>query len=215
MLSKVWSAATLGIEAVRIVVEVDARHAQQPGFSLVGLPDIAVRESYARVRSAIVNCGFSFPVRHITVNLAPGDVRKEGSGFDLPIALGILQSLECVNGEEFAGRVFVGELSLDGTLTAIRGTLAVSAALANDRSIRELIVPAPNANEAAAVERLRVIGVPNLPALSNTCAGAHPAGGGSTPSGETLSELPISPTCADRSRPNAPSKSPPPAATTS
>ena len=189
MLSKVWSAATLGIEAVRIVVEVDARHAQQPGFSLVGLPDIAVRESYARVRSAIVNCGFSFPVRHITVNLAPGDVRKEGSGFDLPIALGILQSLECVNGEEFAGRVFVGELSLDGTLTAIRGTLAVSAALANDRSIRELIVPAPNANEAAAVERLRVIGVPNLPALLQHLRGERtlPAAV-STPSGETISE---------------------------
>jgi magnesium chelatase family protein len=189
MLSKVWSATTLGIEAVRIVVEVDARHAQQPGFSLVGLPDIAVRESYARVRSAIVNCGFSFPVRHITVNLAPGDVRKEGSGFDLPIALGILQSLECVNGEEFAGRVFVGELSLDGTLTAIRGTLAVSAALANDRSIRELIVPAPNANEAAAVERLRVIGVPNLPALLQYLRGERilPAAV-STPSGETISE---------------------------
>ena len=189
MLSKVWSAATLGIEAVRIVVEVDARHAQQPGFSLVGLPDIAVRESYARVRSAIVNCGFSFPVRHITVNLAPGDVRKEGSGFDLPIALGILHALECVNGEEFAGRVFVGELSLDGTLTAIRGTLAVSAALANDRSIRELIVPAPNANEAAAVERLRVIGVPNLPALLQHLRGESilPAAV-STPSGEALSE---------------------------
>jgi magnesium chelatase family protein len=165
MLSKVWSAATLGIEAVRIVVEVDARHAQQPGFSLVGLPDSAVRESYARVRSAIVNCGFSFPVRHITVNLAPADVRKEGSGFDLPIALGILQALECLSGEEFAGRVFVGELSLDGTLIAIRGTLAVSAALANDRAVRELIVPAPNANEAAAVERVKVIGVPNLPML--------------------------------------------------
>ncbi len=165
MLSKVWSAATLGIEAVRIVVEVDARHAQQPGFSLVGLPDSAVRESYARVRSAIVNCGFSFPVRNITVNLAPAELRKGGSGFDLPIALGILQALESVNGDVFAGRVFVGELSLDGTLTAIRGTLAISAALAGDRTIRELIVPAPNANEAAAVERMRVIGVPNLPAL--------------------------------------------------
>jgi magnesium chelatase family protein len=165
MLAKVWSATTLGIEATRIVVEVDARHAQQPGFSLVGQPDSAVRESYARVRSAIVNCGFSFPVRHITVNLSPADVRKEGTGFDLPIALGVLIALEVLRDQDVAGRVFVGELSLDGTVAAIRGTLAVSAALANDRSILELIVPAPNANEAAAVERMRVIGVPNLPTL--------------------------------------------------
>jgi magnesium chelatase family protein len=165
MLAKVWSAATLGIEAVRIVIEVDARNAQQPGFALVGLPDSAVRESYARVRAAIANCGFSFPVRRITVNLAPADVRKEGSGLDLPIALGILIALELLRDEDVAGRVFVGELSLDGTVTAIRGTLAISAALAEDRSIRELLVPASNANEAAAVERLRVIGVPHLPAL--------------------------------------------------
>lgn len=173
MLSKVWSAATLGIEAVRITVEVDARYGQQAAFSLVGLPDSVVRESYSRVRSAIVNCGFSFPCRHITVNLAPADVRKEGSGFDLPIALGILQALECLTANDLAGRVFVGELSLDGTLTAVRGTLAISAALANDRSIRELIVPAPNANEAAAVERLRVIGVPHLPALLQHLRGEH------------------------------------------
>jgi magnesium chelatase family protein len=165
MLSKVWSAATYGIEAVRIVIEVDARDSQQPGFALVGLPDSAVRESYARVRAAIINCNFQLPVRRITVNLAPADVRKEGSGFDLPIALGILRALGVLREEDVAGRVFVGELSLDGTLTAVRGTLAVSAALANDRSVRELIVPSANANEAAAIERVRVIGVPHLPAL--------------------------------------------------
>lgn len=189
MLAKVWSAATLGIEAVRIVIEVDARHAQQPGFALVGLPDSAVRESYSRVRSAIVNCGFSFPVRHITVNLAPADVRKEGSGFDLPIALGILIALEVLREQDVTGRVFVGELSLDGTVTAVRGTLAISAALANDRSIRELIVPAPNANEAAAVERLRVIGVPNLPALLQHLRGERTlAPAISTSKGEVIHE---------------------------
>jgi magnesium chelatase family protein len=189
MLSKVWSAATLGIEAVRINIEVHARHAQQPGFSMVGLPDSAVRESFARVRSAIVNCGFSFPVRHITVNLAPGDVRKEGSGFDLPIALGILHALEVLRKDDVADRVFIGELSLDGTVTAIRGTLAVSAALANDRSIHELIVPAANANEAAAVERLRVVGVPHLLALIKHVRGEKtipPAV--STPGTETVHE---------------------------
>jgi magnesium chelatase family protein len=165
MLSKVWSAATLGIEAVRIVIEVDARTAQQPGFTLVGLPDPVVRESYSRVRSALANCGLFLPLRHITVNLSPADVRKEGSGFDLPIAIGILHALELLRDEHVAERVFVGELSLDGTLTPVRGTLSISAALANDPGTRELIVPAPNANEAAAVQRMRVVGAPHLPAL--------------------------------------------------
>ena len=165
MLSKVWSAATLGIEAVRIIIEVDARQAQQPGFTLVGLPDPAVRESYSRVRSALANCGFYPPRRFVTVNLSPADVRKEGSGFDLPIAVGMLQAFEMLHEADSAGRVFVGELSLDGTLTPVRGTLAISAALASEPGIRELIVPAANANEAAAVHSVRVIGVPHLPAL--------------------------------------------------
>jgi magnesium chelatase family protein len=165
MLSKVWSAATCGIDAVRIIIEVDARMAQQPGFTLVGLPAPAVREAYSRVRSALANCGFYVPTRHITVNLSPADVRKEGSAFDLPIAIGMLHALEMLEDEHVKGRVFAGELSLDGTLTPIRGTLSISAALAGDGSIRELIVPADNANEAAAVRRVRVIGVPHLPAL--------------------------------------------------
>src|ERR1051325_3138616 len=165
MLSKVWSAATLGIDAVRIVIEVDARSSGQPGFSLVGLPDQTVRESYSRVYSALINCGFFPKSHHIVVNLSPADVRKEGSGFDLPIAIGILHAVEMLRDEDVAGRVFVGELSLDGTITATRGTLSVSAALANDGSIRELIVPAANANEAAAVQRTRVVGVPHLLAV--------------------------------------------------
>jgi magnesium chelatase family protein len=173
MLSKVWSAATLGIEAVRIIIEVDVRMAQQPGFSLVGLPDPVVRESYSRVRSALANCGFYVPVRHITVNLSPADVRKEGSGFDLPIAIGMLHALEALDESNVAGRVFVGELSLDGTLTPIRGTLSISAALAGERGVRELIVPAANANEAAAVHRTRVVGVPHLPALLQHLRGDH------------------------------------------
>ncbi|MDQ3280232.1 MAG: YifB family Mg chelatase-like AAA ATPase [Acidobacteriota bacterium] len=174
MLSKVWSAATLGIDAVRIVIEVDARQAHQPGFTLVGLPDAAVRESYSRVHSALANCGFHLPCRHITVNLSPADVRKEGSGFDLPIAIGMLHALEVLREEDVAGRVFVGELSLDGALTSVRGTLAISAAIAGDASVRELIVPAPNANEAAAVQRLRVIGAPHLLALLAHLRGTQP-----------------------------------------
>ena len=165
MLSKVWSAATLGIDAVRITIEVDAAQSQSPGFTLVGLPDAAVREAYRRVRSALHNCGFWLPPRFITVNLSPADVKKEGSGFDLPIALGILNACELVHEDELKGRVFVGELSLDGNVSPIRGTLSISAALSRDETVREFIVPAANANEAAAVRSVRVIAATHLPAL--------------------------------------------------
>lgn len=164
MLSKVLSAATFGIDAVRIVIEVDTGGGM-PAFTMVGLPDAAVRESYARVRSALANCGFSFPLSNITVNLSPADVKKEGSAFDLPIAVGILQADDALREEHLRGRLFVGELSLDGTVAPIRGALSISAAIARDASVREVIVPLANANEAAAVESVRVIGVPHLPAL--------------------------------------------------
>jgi magnesium chelatase family protein len=166
MLSKVWSAATLGIDAVRIVIEADlGGYEHQPGFTMVGLPDAAVREAYSRVRSALANSGFFLPRRHIVVNLSPADVKKEGSGFDLPIAIGILHAAEFLLDEHVAGRVFVGELSLDGSVSPVRGALSISAALAGDDSFRELVVPLANANEAAAVQSVRVIGAPTLPTL--------------------------------------------------
>src|SRR5438477_2254798 len=166
MLSKVWSAATLGIDAVRIVIEADlGGYGPQPGFTMVGLPDAAVREAYSRVRSALANSGFFLPRRHIVVNLSPADVKKEGSGFDLPIAIGILHAAEFLRDEDVAGRVFVGELSLDGSVSPVRGALSISAALAGDDSLRELVVPIANANEAAAVQSVRVIGAPTLPTL--------------------------------------------------
>ncbi|HXG59718.1 MAG TPA: YifB family Mg chelatase-like AAA ATPase [Thermoanaerobaculia bacterium] len=174
MLAKVWSAATLGIDAVRITIEVFAGGGGQPGFTLVGLPDTAVREAYSRVRSALANCGFYLPPRHITVNLSPADVKKEGSAFDLPIAVGILQVAEFLRTEDVAGRVFVGELSLDGSVRPVRGVLPVSAALAGEREIRELIVPAGNANEAAAVRTLNVVGAPHLLALVPHLRGSAP-----------------------------------------
>jgi len=174
MLGKVWSAATLGIDAVRIAVEVSEVWAQQPGFTLVGLPDTAVREALARVRSALTNCGFYLPQRHITVNLSPADVKKEGSGYDLPIALGILYALQVLREEDVAGRLFVGELSLDGALTPVRGTLSISAAIAGDASVRELIVPIANANEAAAVQTVRVIGATSIPTLLEHLRGNVP-----------------------------------------
>ena len=166
MLSKVWSAATLGIDAVRIVIEVDSGgYSAQPGFSLVGLPDAAVREAYRRVRAALGNSGFFLPQRNITVNLSPADIKKEGSGFDLPIAIGILHASEFLRDEHVAGRVFVGELSLDGSVSPVRGALSISAALAGDDSFRELVVPQVNANEAAAVHSVRVVGAPTLATL--------------------------------------------------
>ncbi|HEX9981783.1 MAG TPA: YifB family Mg chelatase-like AAA ATPase [Thermoanaerobaculia bacterium] len=175
MLSKIWTAATLGIDAVRIVIEVDARgYEQQPGFTLVGLPDAVVRESIPRVRSAMHNCGFHLPPRHITLNLAPADVRKEGSGFDLPIAIGILLALGVLEEQHVAGRLFVGELSLDGAVTPVRGTLSISSAIAGDRAVRELLVPLANGNEAAAVQTTRVVGVPHLTSLVGHLRGVAP-----------------------------------------
>jgi magnesium chelatase family protein len=164
MLAKVWSAATLGIEAVRIVVEVDAKHGL-PQFKIVGLPDTAVREAHARVCSAVYHTGYRFRQHHITVSLSPADVKKEGSAFDLPIAVGLLKATELLESQHLAGRVFVGELCLDGTIVPVRGALSVSADLAGDTGVRELIVPAENANEAAAVQGVKVIGVRNLPQL--------------------------------------------------
>jgi magnesium chelatase family protein len=174
MLSKVCSAATLGIDAVRITIEVDSHGAGQPGFRMVGLADLAVREAYARVKAALANSGFFFPNRHIVVNLSPADVRKEGSAFDLPIAIGILHAAEYLRDEHVADRVFIGELSLDGSVTAVRGTLSISSAVARDRSVRELIVPIANANEAAAVEEVRVIGAANLACLLAHLRGDSP-----------------------------------------
>lgn len=173
MLAKVWSAATLGIDAVRIVVEVDARKAESPGFTLVGLPDAAAREAYPRVRSALLHCGYWLPQRHITVNLSPADVKKEGSAFDLPIAIGILVLAKALPQETLAGRVFVGELSLDGMLVPVRGTLAISASFARDADLRELIVPAGNASEAAAVQSVRVAGAQHLPELLRHLTGEN------------------------------------------
>ncbi len=173
MLGKVWSAATLGIDAVRIVIEVDV-FLGLPKCTIVGLPDASVREAYSRVRSALYNCGFRFPPSHIVVSLSPADVKKEGSAFDLPIAIGILQAAEVLRAEHIAGRVFVGELALDGMLSPVRGTLSVSADLAGDTTVRELIVPEANAGEAAAVQSVCVVGARNLPQLVAHLIGREP-----------------------------------------
>jgi len=163
MLYKTFSAAVYGIDANIIEVEVDVSGVKlnEVHFHTVGSPDAAVRESQDRVRSALRNCGYDVPPTHITVNLAPADIRKEGSGFDLPMALGILGAYGGLNKKELLDCVFVGELSLDGGIRGIRGTLPI-AIEARGKKLKRLIVPEVNAREAAMVSGIEVYPVKSL-----------------------------------------------------
>jgi magnesium chelatase family protein len=160
MLSKVLSCATFGIEGYLVEVEVDLSTGL-PGFTTVGLPDNAVKESKDRVYAAIKNAGFRFPGRKITVNLAPADVKKEGSSFDLPIAVGILAASQSVRTANLNQYAILGELSLDGSLRPIKGAISVSLA-GKENKLDGLIVPRQNAQEAALVEGIKVYGFDNL-----------------------------------------------------
>jgi magnesium chelatase family protein len=126
---------------------------------MVGMPDVAVRESRERIKSALLNSGFGYPNKTLTINLAPANVRKEGAGFDLPVAIGILGAMGAVRGLD--GHLLMGELSLDGAIRPVRGALSV-AVCARDRGIPNLIVPAENAAEAAVVEGVSVYGMRHL-----------------------------------------------------
>ncbi len=160
MLAKVISCATFGIEGYLVDVEVDLSTGL-PGFTTVGLPDNAVKESKDRVFAAIKNAGFRFPSKKITVNLAPADIKKEGSSFDLPIAVGILAASQSVRSAQLNRYAILGELSLDGSLRPIKGAISVSLA-AKDNKLDGLIVPRSNAREAAIVEGIDVYGFDNL-----------------------------------------------------
>jgi len=160
MLARLESAAVFGIEAVPVHVEVDVSFGM-PHFSLVGLPDASVRESRDRVRAAIRNSGFEFPSTRITINLAPADVRKAGSAFDLPIALGLLAAQGTMRARDLGRIVLIGELSLDGTIHAARGVLPIAAA-ARKRGRTALLLPAANTAEAAVVGDLRLVPVRTL-----------------------------------------------------
>jgi magnesium chelatase family protein len=153
VLATVLSAALSGIEATIVTVEVDV-HDGLPGFTVVGQPDSTVRESRDRVRSAVRNSGFEFPCQRITVNLAPPDVRKEGSAFDLPIAVALLAATGAVPVRDITETVVVGALSLDGGVQRVGGVLPVAVAAARHR-VDRLMVPADNAAEARVVGRLR------------------------------------------------------------
>src|SRR5437667_5249643 len=160
MLACLRTAAVFGVEACPVHVEVDVSFGF-PAFTMVGLPDASVRESRDRVRSAIRNSGFDFPVHRITVNLAPADVRKAGASFDLPIALGILAAQGIVERRHIADLVLLGELSLDGSIQATRGVLPIAAA-ARREGLAGILLPALNAGEAAIVGGLAVFPVSSL-----------------------------------------------------
>ena len=163
MLFKTLSAAVYGIDASIIEVEVDVSgiRTTEDHFHTVGLPDAAVRESRERIRSALRNCGYDIPATQITVNLAPADIKKEGSGFDLPMALGILGAYGALNKKELGDYVLVGELSLDGGVRGVRGALPIAIA-ARSNKIVNLIVPETNAREAAVVSGVSVYPVKSL-----------------------------------------------------
>jgi magnesium chelatase family protein len=163
MLYKTLSAAVYGIDASIIEVEVDVSgiKCDQDHFHTVGLPDAAVRESRDRVRAALKNCGYDIPLTHITINLAPADIKKEGSGFDLPMALGILGAYGGLNKKEIPDCLFVGELSLDGGIRGVRGALPI-AIEARGRKISRMVVPELNAKEAAMVDGVTVYPVKSL-----------------------------------------------------
>jgi magnesium chelatase family protein len=169
LLSRVFSSAVLGVDAYTVEVEVDIRQGL-PSFATVGLPEAAVKESKDRVKSAINNSGYRFPDDRITVNLAPADIKKEGTGFDLPIALGILSATGVVPQGRLTEYLILGELSLDGRIKPVRGSLPM-ALLARDSGFRGMILPRENAREAAVVDGIEVLSVPTLGELVDFLCG--------------------------------------------
>lgn len=160
MLARVWSASIVGIDAVKVGVEVDVSGGL-PGIVVLGLPDSAIQESRERVKATLKNTGFAFPMRKIVINLTPADLRKEGPCFDLPISVGILAASEQVSADLLGDYLFLGEVSLDGSLRPVAGVLPIAAA-AQKMGIAGLVLPADNAQEAAVVEDLAVYGCKHL-----------------------------------------------------
>jgi magnesium chelatase family protein len=163
MLFKTISASVYGIDAYLVEVEVDVGSARMQDFNVVGLPDNAVKESRERIKSALRNCGFEFPHgQGVTINLAPADVRKEGSGFDLPMALGLVGCQGQFFGKQVDKMMFLGELSLDGSVRPVRGALSAALA-AREFGLKSVAVPEANAKEAAVVDGVDVFALKSLP----------------------------------------------------
>lgn len=159
MLVKVYGAAVQGVSATIVTIEVNTSRGMK--FFLVGLPDAAVKESYERIRAALCNTGHKVPTSQITVNMAPADIRKEGSAYDLPIAIGILAASEMVTSDRLHRYLIMGELGLDGNLMPIKGALPI-AIKARELGYEGFILPRQNAREAAVVNNLNVYGVDNI-----------------------------------------------------
>lgn len=159
MLIKINSAAVQGLEAIAVTVEVNVKTGMR--FVLVGLPDNAVKESHERITAAVHNSGYSLPLRQVTINMAPADVKKEGSGYDLPMAIGLMACEGAVSAQLLPTTLLVGELSLDGSLQPVRGALPI-AIKAREMGYERLVVPVHNVREAAVVNRLQVFGAHNL-----------------------------------------------------
>ncbi len=172
MLSKVFSAATYGINAFVVTVETHIEN-QLPAYVVVGLPDNAVKESRERVTAAIKNSNLPFPIKRIVVNLAPADVKKEGSAFDLPLAAGIIHAMGALDGASLEDTILLGELALDGTLRPIHGALSI-ALEAREKGFRRIVVPRENAREAAMVTGIDVYPCTTLIEAVDFLRGTHP-----------------------------------------
>lgn len=159
MLVKIYGAAIHGVSAQIITIEVNVD--QGVGYHLVGLPDNAIKESSYRISAALKNSGFKIPGKKITINMAPADLRKEGSAYDLSIALGILAASDLIKYENLNDYIIMGELSLDGSLQPIRGVLPI-AIKAREDGFKGIILPKKNAREAAIVNQLDVYGIDNI-----------------------------------------------------
>lgn len=178
MVNKVTTATVIGLEAYKVSVETDVLNGL-PGFSIVGLPDTSINEARDRVRSAIKNSGFTFPAKKVVINLAPADLKKEGSNFDLPIAIGLLTEEEVLQEEKIKDYAFIGELSLDGKLRGVNGVLPLILGL-KENGVKNIFVPKVNAYEASLTGGINVFGAECLADVVNHFA-----------------ETPISPTVID------------------
>ncbi len=170
MLIKTFGSAVYGVSATTITVEVNIGKGIR--FFLVGLPDIAVKESQQRIDAALKNNGYKIPGKSITINMAPADIRKEGSAYDLTIAIGILAASEQINGERVGDFVIMGELSLDGSLQPLKGILPI-AIKAREEGFKGIILPKVNAREASIVGDLDVYGVENIKEVIDFFDGKH------------------------------------------
>ena len=165
MVNRVKTGTVIGLSAYEVWVETDVINSL-PSMSIVGLPDTAVNEARDRVKSAIKNSGFTFPSRKIVINLAPADLKKNGTGFDLPIAIGILIEEEVLTEEQVKDYAFIGELALDGIIRPISGVLPLALGL-KEQGIKNIIVPKENSKEAALIEGINIFGAEHLSDVVN------------------------------------------------